>query len=555
VSKLLISFLLFLLCSSVNAQIHDPRAIKADPFVATEAIAPELANLGDHHMKVTTNNARSQFFFDQGYKLTLAFNHSEALRSFKEAVRLDQNNAMAYWGMALVLGPNLNLPMQEAVVAATWDAMQQALALRDKVTAKEAAYIDALAVRYSPNPKADRAALNAAYVNAMKNLVAAYPNDLDAATLYASAMMNLNPWDYWYKDGTPKHSTSHVLEVLQSIIQRDDKAAGAHHYLIHLTEAFRPELAVGSADQLGGLMPAAGHLVHMPSHIYMRVGRYKDSYDANVKAVKADAGYLSACRAQGIYPLLYYPHNTHFLVWSSMFLGRSEDAYQAAIQVVENIPDFARPEEWSASETFRSQKMVVLVRFGRWNEMLVYPKPAESDKFLTGIWHYGRGLAYLNQNNLTKAQKELKTLTKVQKSLAGGKRYRIGFSSADSLLDIAIGVLDGEILAKNGDMDDGIARLEKAVRIQDGLMYNEPPSWYFPVRHILGAVLLDAGLASEAEVVYWEDLRRNPNNGYALFGLVKSLEVQKKSNIAKAMSKRFEKAWAFADVSLQSSRY
>ena len=553
--KLLIGFIGLFITFFVHAQIHDPRAINADPFTATEAIAPKLANLGDHHIPVTTTNPRSQLFFDQGYRLTLGFNHSEALRSFKEAVRVDQNNAMAYWGIALVLGPNLNLPMQATVVKPAWEAIQSALALKTRVTKKEADYIDALAVRYSPDPDANRAVLNAAYVDAMKKLVAHYPNDLDAATLYASALMNQNPWDYWYKDGTPKHSTSRVLEVLQNVIKRDEKAAGAHHYLIHLTEAYRPELAERSADQLGGLMPAAGHLVHMPSHIYMRVGRYKDSYDANALAVKADAGYLSSCQAQGIYPLMYYPHNTHFLVWSAMFLGRSDDAWSAAEQVVANIPDFAKPEEWSASETFRSQKMVVLVRFGHWNKMLAYPKPAESDKFMTGIWHYGRGLAHLHKGDLARANKELNAIEEIRASLADGTRYQIGFSSADSLLDIAIGVLDGEILAKDGDLDAALAQLEKAVRIQDGLMYNEPPSWYFPVRHILGAVLLDGDLASEAEVVYWEDLRRNPNNGYALFGIIKSLEAQNKTAIAKTMSERFEKAWAYADTKLKSSRY
>ncbi|MFT5208541.1 MAG: tetratricopeptide (TPR) repeat protein [Flavobacterium sp.] len=538
-----------------HAQMHDPRAINADPFTASETISPKLSNLGDHHIPVTTSNPRSQFFFDQGYRLTLAFNHSEALRSFKEAVRVDQNNAMAYWGIALVLGPNLNLPMQATVVKPAWEAIQSALALKTGLTKKEADYIDALAVRYSSDPTANRAELNAAYVDAMKKLVANYPNDLDAATLYASALMNQNPWDYWYKDGTPKHDTSHVLEVLQGVIKRDKLAAGAHHYLIHLTEAYRPELAEQSADQLGGLMPAAGHLVHMPSHIYMRVGRYKDSYDANVMAVKADAGYLSSCRAQGIYPLMYYPHNTHFLVWSAMFLGRSDDAMNAAEQVVANIPDFAKPEEWSASETFRSQKMVVLVRFGHWNKMLAYAKPEKSDKFMTGLWHYGRGLAHLNKGNIARANEELSFLEDIRASLKEGKRYQIGFSSADSLLDIAIGILDGEILAKDGDVEAALAQLEKAVRIQDGLMYNEPPSWYFPVRHILGAVLLDSGLASEAEVVYWEDLRRNPNNGYALFGIIKSLDAQNKTLVAKTMSERFDKAWAYADVKLTSSRY
>ena len=320
------------------AQIHDPKALEADPRTATGPIAPVLSGLGNHHFPVTTQNDRSQYFFNQGFRLTMGFNHSEALRAFKEAARLDPNNAMAYWGWALVLGPNLNLPMQADVMPQAYAAIQTAQRLKDRVSARERAYIEALATRYSNGPEVDRGLLDRAYVQAMKKLMAQYPDDLDAATLYAAAIMNTNPWDYWYPDGTPKPQTKVVMATLQSVIERNSDHAGAHHYLIHTVEAFRPELGVTSADRLGKLMPGAGHLVHMPAHIYMRVGRYTDSYAANVAAIKADEGYITQCRAQGLYPLGYYPHNIHFLVWSAMFMGRSQAALAAARKVAAKIP-------------------------------------------------------------------------------------------------------------------------------------------------------------------------------------------------------------------------
>ena len=547
----------FLMLSTqiIVAEIHDPRALTADPNTATSAIAPKLEGLGDYDFKVTTSNKNSQYFFNQGYRLTTGFNHSEALRAFKEAVRLDKNNAMAYWGWALVLGPNLNLPMQDVVKEQAYNAIQSAVRLKEKVSKRERAYIDALAKRYSIDPTVKRSDLDVAYAEAMKALVKTYPDDLDAATLYAAALMNTNPWDYWYRDGTPKQHTKLIMKTLQSVVERNPNHAAAHHYLIHTVEAFRPKLGIESADKLGGLMPGAGHLVHMPSHIYMRVGRYADAYKANVDASVADEGYITQCRSQGMYPLTYYPHNLHFMVWSSMFQGRSAEALDAARRTAAAIPDNETDNTWAINETFRSQPMFVLVRFGQWDAMLAEPQPKLSQRFMNGVWHYGRGLAYANNNKPKAAQMELDALKTLRKNTESDDAYYLGFGAGNSLLTIAELILEGEIEAKAGNSDLATSYLERAVRIEDSLLYNEPPDWYFPVRHVLGALLLESGKASEAEVVYWEDLRRNPENGYALHGLHQSLIVQGSNDIAKAIKLRLDASWKDSDVALKTSRY
>jgi len=537
------------------AGVHDPRALEADPATATTPIAPRLEGLGHYHMKVTTSNPASQFFFDQGLRLNTGFNHSEALRAFKEAARLDPDNAMAYWGWALVLGPNLNLPMQDAVVAQAYAAMQKAVALKSRVSEREKGYIEALAVRYSNDPGADRAALDAAYVRAMKALSERYPDDVDAATLYAAAIMNTNPWDYWYRDGTPKPHTRTVLDTLASVLERQPEHAAANHYWIHTVEAYRPKLGESAADRLLPLMPGAGHLVHMPSHIYMRLGRYQDSWTVNAAAALADETYISQCNAQGIVPIAYYPHNIHFQVWSAMFLGNSANAMQSARKIEAKMPAHIRDNPFGVNESFRSQPMFAMVRFGRWQQALQEPEPPADALYMRGIWHYGRGMAYTHSGQQRQAQKELKKLRQEQAAVTAQAGYNVGFGAAKTLLAIAGHVLEGEILAKSGVWQDAVAHLDKAVRLEDSLLYNEPPDWYFPVRHILGAVLLEAGRAAEAEVVYWEDLRRNPANGYALFGLKQSLAAQDKGGDLAEVERRFADAWSEADVSLTSSRY
>lgn len=551
--------IIVLLLGSVTdsvARIHDSRALEADPTKATTPIAPRLEGLGDYQFRVTTNNPESQMFFNQGLKLTYAFNHSEALRAFKEAVRLDQNNAMAYWGWALVLGPNLNLPMVPSVAPQAYEAIQKAVKLKHNVSEKERAFIEALSKRYSATAIEDRTPLDRAYAKAMQELVNRYPDDLDAATLYAASLMNLSPWDYWNLDGSPKENTSKILNTLQSVVDREPRHAGALHYYIHTVESRHPERGEKHAEMLGGLMPGAGHLVHMPSHIYMRVGRFADSYEANRRATEADESYITQCRAQGIYPLNYYPHNIHFMAWSAMVLGRPDEALDAARKIVEKVPNDLSSDKnvWALYETFLSQPMFVMVRFGMWDEMLSEPQPDTDSRFMIGIWHYGRALAYVHTGHLDKAVKELYPLIEARAAMSQIDHY-IGFGTAKVLLTIAEEIVRGEINYAEGSTLEGLAHLERAVRLEDGLRYNEPPDWYFPVRQFLGAMLLDAGRPNEAEVVYAADLRRNSENGYSLYGLSAALAEQGKNAEAALVKNRFEKAWADATHNLMSSRF
>jgi tetratricopeptide (TPR) repeat protein len=368
--------------------------------------------------------------------------------------------------------------------------------------------------------------------------------------------MNLSPWDYWNMDGSPKERTDDILNTLQSVVDRNPRHAGALHYCIHAVEARHPERGEPHADMLAGLMPGAGHLVHMPSHIYMRVGRFTDSYNANLRAVSADEDYITQCRTQGIYPLNYYPHNIHFMAWSAMLRGRQDDALKAARKIVEKVPHelSANKNAWALYETFLSQPMFVMVRFGMWKEMLADPKPDIESQFMTGVWHYGRALAYIHTGQPDMARGELDSLVASRKAMGEVEHY-IGYATAETLMTIAEETVRGELAYTEGNAMEGLAHLERAVRLEDSLRYNEPPDWYFPLRHFLGAMLLDAGRPTEAEVVYAEDLRRNPDNGYSLFGLQVALKQQGKTEDALAVAKRFNRAWSDATHTLTSSRF
>ena len=548
------AILILLVTGLAHAQVHDPRAIEADPATATSPIAPRLEGLGDHHFPITTDNDAAQYFFDQGLRLTYGFNHSEALRAFKESVRLDPDNAMAHWGWALVLGPNLNLPMLPEVVPQAYEAAQRAVALSERVSEKERDMIAALAKRYTDDPAADRAPLDRAYSDALAGLVEKYPDDLDIATLYAASLMNLSPWNYWDLDGRPRANTETLVATLESVAERNPEHPGALHYYIHAVEARYPDRAEDDADRLGSLMPGAGHMVHMPSHIYMRLGRYADSYAANERASAADERYITQCRAQGLYPLGYYPHNVHFLAWSAMFQGRSDDAMAASRKVADKVPADLGSDTWLLYQTFLAQPMHTMVRFGRWDETLAEPRPPKTALYLNGVWHYARGLAYKNTGKPRKAEEELGKLRAIRRDPATEEQF-VGFGPVPTLLLIAELILESELDAYGGRIEEAIARLDRAVRLEDSLLYNEPPDWYFPVRHYLGAALIDAGYPAEAEVVYWEDLRKNRNNGFALFGLIQALEAQDRLAGLDAIEARFDAAWADADVELTSSRF
>jgi tetratricopeptide (TPR) repeat protein len=541
--------------STAQHREHDPRALATDPLHTELPIAPLLDGLGEHHRPITTGSERAQRFFDQGLKLTYAFNHQEALRAFKEAVRSDPDAAMAYWGWALVLGPNLNLPMQDDVANQAYEAIQTAVALSSAVTSKERALIEALACRYdTAGSGSDRGALDEAYADAMGELYREDPSDTDVATLYAAALMNLSPWDYWTPDGQPREGTGKFLSVLEGVLDLDPHHEGALHYYIHAVEATDPKRAEGAADALRGLAPGAGHLVHMPSHIYMQTGRYAEAFEANRKAILADEGYLTSCRAQGIYPLTYYPHDIHFLAWAAILQGRSEEAIRASRKVASNVPqEMHHTNHWALYQTFLAMPLYTLTRFGKWDEILAEPKPRHDARYTIGIWHYARGMAYVHRNELERAATELVVMRELEND-AETKETLIGYANAEKLLNIASSVLSGELEAKRGNFDVAVAHLERAVRLEDSLLYNEPPDWYYPVRHTLGAVLLEAGRAEAAEVVFWQDLSKFPDNGYALYGLAESLAAQGKPEEAKRLEERFRKAWAEADVPLSSSR-
>lgn len=543
--------LLPLLFPGVTAWADHHHKHAAEPAASTPP--PLFEGLSSLHHPVTTSSPDAQRYFDQGVRLIYAFNHDEAARAFKEAVRLDPNCAMAYWGIALTLGPNYNLPVDAERDRAAYEALQKALALAPKVSEAERAYIEALAKRHASDPKADRKTLDIAYADAMREVTKRFPDDLDAATLFAEAMMNLRPWELWTMDGQPAPGTEEIVSTLESVLQRNPEHPGAIHYYIHAVEAStQPERAEPFADRLGKLMPAAGHLVHMPSHIYIRTGRYHDAAEVNAKAAAIDAAYIEKYDIQGAYRMMYYPHNIHFFWAAATLEGRSKEALRAAKDFAAKLPaEMVR--QMPMVEGFVPTYLFALVRFGKWQDVLKQPAPPADFQYSTGMWHYARGLAYVATKRLNKAATEHQKLTEI--AAATPPEAQVMMNSAAALLQVATNVLGGELAAKRGNMNEAVQLLEEAVRQQDALRYEEPPAWYYPVRQSLGAVLLSAKRATEAEAVYREDLRRNPENGWSLYGLTQSLRTQKKKEEAAAANQRFRKTWAQADIKLTASRF
>ncbi|MGH7963704.1 MAG: hypothetical protein ACRERD_18080 [Candidatus Binatia bacterium] len=523
------------------------------PSAAAAMSVPLFENLGTHHHPITTTSPQAQRYFDQGLRLVYAFNHDEAGRAFKEAARLDPNCAMAYWGLALTLGPNYNLPVDAERDRAAYEAIQKALSLSAQATESERAYIKALAKRHSPAPDADRKALDVAYADAMREVATRYPDDLDAATLSAEAMMNLRPWDLWTLAGQPQPGTLEIVSTLEAVLKRDPEHPGAIHYYIHAVEAsLQPERAVPFADRLADLMPGAGHLVHMPSHIYIRVGRYRDAAQSNVRAAAVDAEYIEKHDVQGVYRMMYYPHNIHFIWASASMEGQSAEALRAARDLAAKMPT-EMVRQMPPMEFFTPTPLFALVRFGKWEEILKEPAPPTDLRYTTGMWHYARGLAFTATGRLDGAAGEHARVAEI--AAATPPETLMNLNSAAALLNIASHILAGELAAKRSQTDEAIRHLKEAVRIQDELRYEEPPPWHYPVRQSLGAVLLTVGRAAEAEAVYHEDLKRNPENGWSLYGLAQSLRAQKAEKEAAAVEERFQKAWARADVKLTASRF
>lgn len=483
-------------------------------------IAPVLAGLGSLHMPVTTSVPEAQAFFDQGLRLLYAFNHQESRRAFEEAARLDPELAMAWWGQAMTHAVNLNAPMSAESGRQARHAATMAMQKRADASAPERALIEALDTRFAEDPAEPRPPLDVAYADAMTRVAARYRGDADVQVLYADAVMNTMAWDYWQKDGSFKPEAVRVRGALEATIARHPDHPGAHHYYVHLVEgSSTPELAERSADRLGGLMPAAGHMVHMPAHIYLRIGRYADAAEANVRAIAADEDYLAQCQAQGLYPVSYYPHNLHFLWAAATLEGRSRVAVDAARQVAAKVPHHhAGALAWTAD--FPVTPWLAYVRFGRWQEMLTEPKPPATEPYATGIWHYARALAFVARNQVARAEAE-------SAALAGVIQHEAFKTTLKDLplltnLQIAARIVSGELAARAGRTGDAVQMLTEAMALEDGIPYNEPPVWHQPVRQVLGAVLVDAGRGTEAEALYREDLKRFRQNGWSLFGLARA---------------------------------
>lgn len=513
-----------------------------------------LTNLGDQKHPIQTNSALAQQYFDQGLIFTFGFNHEAAIRSFEEASRLDPDCGMCRWGIALALGPNINAPMGPAAAARAYDEIQHALILTaDRRNERERAYIETLAARYAQTEPKDRSALDKAYADAMRALHHADPSDADAATLFAEALMDLYPWAYWTAEAKPKEFTREIVATLESVLEDSPNHIGANHYYIHAIEEFFPEKGEAAADRLAPLAPDAGHLVHMPSHIYWRLGRYEDAAEINRRASESDERFFAWCRAGTFYRAAYYPHNLHFL-WAA---AAAEGRRDLALMTARKLAATTRPgvSEFPFMQEFIATPMLTMARFGLWDAILGESKPADDEIFLIGIWHYTRGLAQVRLGSIEDARHSIAELRAAeQDEAAAALPLAGGTASAARLLAIGLAHLEGELAIANDRMNDAVGKFELATELYDALPYMEPPPWYAPPRQSLGALLLEQGRASEAEAIYLEDLRQYPKNGWSLLGLTQSLEAQGESVRANWARKGFEAAWARADVVLTRSR-
>ncbi|MEK6372098.1 MAG: hypothetical protein AABO58_05330 [Acidobacteriota bacterium] len=503
-------------------------------FLLAVALDP---GLGDFHWKVTTKNAKAQAFFDQGMKYVYAFNHESAVRSFGEAARLDPNLAMAHWGMALALGPNINLDVDPDREKEAYQAVQAALKLSPPASAKERDLIAALAKRYSIAPDADLRKLSVEYSGAMGSLAKKYPNDLDIATLYAESVMDLRPWKFWSHDGKPAEGTAEIVRTLESVLRRNPRHLGANHYYVHAVEASsHPERATASAERLRTLAPAAGHLVHMPAHIFHRTGNYAGAAEANERGARADRAYIASYGGHGIYPMMYYNHNLQFGLVAHAMIGRWAEAKRMADELSANAATAAK--EMPMLESATTTSLLLLARFGRWKEVLAAPK-SEIGPLGAVLAHYARGSAHAIFGNVAGAESEQRALEAARKEVPDDTA--MFQNSEQRIAEVASTLLGARVAEARGDRTAAIAAYEKAVAQQDAMNYDEPPDWYYPIRETLGAALLRAGRPADAERAFREDLRRNPRNPRSLYGLAAALRAQKKDSAA--VVAQFKKGW------------
>jgi tetratricopeptide (TPR) repeat protein len=524
-------------------------ASHSDVLVAAEPSVP-LYEVGSLSRAITTASPEAQKYFDQGLAFMFGFNHDEAIRSFQRAAELDPGCAMAHWGVALANGPHINNPVLPANRAkAAWEALVRAQAAAAGASPIEKALIVAVAARYASPPQEDRKALDLAYANAMRSVWAAYPKDADVGALFAEAMMDLRPWDLWLPDGTPQPGTEELIRALDAVRTLDPGHPLALHLYIHAVEAREPARADKAADALRERLPGLGHLVHMPSHIDVRRGRWQEAIVANTKAIDADARYTARSGEQGFYRL-YMAHNHHMLTYAGMMSGQSAIALQRIREMVKDIPlEFFRANAWA--DGFMAMPLEVLMRFGRWQEILAEPGFPDYVPISRALQHYARGVAFAATSRMPEAEKELAAFFEARQKVA--KEATFGNNSGSDVLGVAERVLKGELAFRAGRRDEGIALLREGVTLEDKLRYNEPPDWIQPVRHPLGAALLAAGRFAEAEAVFREDLAKLPDNGWGLYGLQRALALQKKKAEAAEVQKRFDTIWSKADVKIQSA--
>ena len=524
-----------LLCAFAPAQDH---AVHASVHPVTL-----VQGLGNLHHPVSTHNPQAQQFFDQGLRFIYAFNHDEAARSFQHAAELDPALAMAYWGVAEAVGPNYNDPADPGRYKRAHEAVQKAVDLNSGASPSERAYIQAMARRFPADPNSDLKKAAEDYRDAMRQVVAQFPDDLDAATLFAEAGMNLHPWGLWHQDGTPQAGTEEIVATLESVLKRDPNHLGAVHYYIHSVEASNdPGRALAGANKLASLAPAAGHIVHMPAHIYIRTGDYDAAVKTNEEAANVDRAYLKATGAQGIYPMMYYSHNLHFVAMCGAMNGRYPEAKKNAELLVANVQPHVK--DMPPLEGFMTIPVAVEVRFHHWNEILRMPAPDPSMKTATVFWHFGRGLAFAGTGKLAEAEAEYKIVAEAEAATPPDVIFQMPINNkAKDIMKIAENVVGAKIAMAKKDNAAAIAMLREAVMIQDKLNYGEPPDWFYPVRENLGAVLLMSGDAAGAEKVFREDLDRNPRNPRSLFGLKQALLEQKRDYDAGFVQKQFENSW------------
>jgi tetratricopeptide (TPR) repeat protein len=523
------------LCVSATAQDHASH-VQTHPVTL-------VTGLGDLHHPVSTHNPQAQQFFDQGLRFIYAFNHDEAARSFQHAADLDPKLAMAYWGVAEAVGPNYNDPADPDRYKHAHDAVQKAVDLSSGASPSEQAYVQALAKRFPADPSSDLKKAAEDYRDAMRQLVNQFPDDLDAATLFAEAGMNLHPWGLWHQDGTPEAGTEEIVTTLESVIKRDPNHLGAIHYYIHAVEASNnPERALAGANKLASLAPGAGHIVHMPAHIYIRTGDYEAAVTTNEKAAEVDRAYLKASGEQGIYPMMYYSHNLHFVAMCGAMNGRYAEARKNAELLAANVGPHVK--EMPPLEGFMTIPIAVEIRFHHWNEILKMPAPDPAMKTATFFWHFGRGLALAGTGKLADAEAEYKILSEAEAAMPPDVVFQMPINNkTKDIMKIAENVVGAKIALAKKDNNTAIKMLTEAVAIQDTLKYGEPPDWFFPVRESLGGALLMNGDAAGAEKVFREDLNRNPRNPRSLFGLQQSLLQQKRDYDAGFVQKQFESSW------------